>query len=608
MAKNIEVTLTLNSRQFDRGVKSAKGSISSIKTSAGGAGGAFAGLAGKLAIAGTAFLALKKAVDGVGASIGAARQIEDIGVVLKNVVGSAEGGALALQQVRDIAQELPFAFEEIAGATPALATVSKDLNELEENTRLAADIAAVTGLSFQDASGQLQRALSAGAGAADMFREKGVLAMAGFEAGASYSIEETRRKLKEFGESIDGAANDLNVTLTGALSQAGDRFFNFQAEMGNAINPEFTAFINQIVKIFDENKETVTAFAKTIGEGVVNAFYTVLEVGAVLVDYFTMLFNALKSVATFVNEKFGDVFYTVFNSVAKIIGGVVEAVAFLGKGIGRLIELAGGSNDVTQFFENIQNAANKVRTGGLEKFSEAMDDVFTAVPVTTAQDFVARLIETMQAAGIAADEETQKILDKISGTVDAGSTTIKNGAKGISSSLADYQTAQENILSVAAQSFDRLSMDMATTLLEGGNMMDNFKNMFKTIVKQMIAEAIKLAVIKPILDSIFGVFGFGVSLDGGKFSISKLTNPEAKAKGGPVMRNKPYVVGELGPELFVPTTGGSIVPNNQLMGGSQVTYNINAVDAPSFQQLVARDPEFIFSVTEAGRRRIPGRL
>jgi len=44
------------------------------------------------------------------------------------------------------------------------------------------------------------------------------------------------------------------------------------------------------------------------------------------------------------------------------------------------------------------------------------------------------------------------------------------------------------------------------------------------------------------------------------------------------------------------------------MGGSQVTYNINAVDAPSFQQLVARDPEFIFSVTEAGRRRIPGRL
>ena len=57
-------------------------------------------------------------------------------------------------------------------ATPALATVSGNLQELEENTKLAADIAAVTGLSFQDASSQIQRAFSAGAGAADQFREK----------------------------------------------------------------------------------------------------------------------------------------------------------------------------------------------------------------------------------------------------------------------------------------------------------------------------------------------------------------------------------------------------------------------------------------------------
>ena len=40
-------------------------------------------------------------------------------------------------------------------------------------------------------------------------------------------------------------------------------------------------------------------------------------------------------------------------------------------------------------------------------------------------------------------------------------------------------------------------------------------------------------------------------------------------------------------------------------GGSQVTYNINAVDANSFKQLVAQDPEFIYNVTVAGSRRIP---
>jgi len=606
MAKNIEVTLTLNSRQFDRGIKSAQASLGRVKGSVGGVGGAFGGLASKLAIAGTAFLGIKKALDGITGSVGAAQQIQDIGVVLKNVVGSAEGGALALQQVRDIAQELPFAFEEIAGATPALATVSKDLEELEENTRLAADIAAVTGLSFQDASSQLQRALSAGAGAADMFREKGVLAMAGFEAGASYSIEETRKKLREFGESIDGAANDLNVTLTGSLSQAGDRFFQFQSAIGDAIVPEFTAFINEMVGIFDNNKETISAFAKTIGEGVVNAFYSFLEIGAVVIDYFTMLFNALKSVATFIQDKFGKVIYAVMNGAARVIGGVVEAVAFLGKGIGKLIEMAGGSDDVTQFFENIQNAANKVRTDGLPKVREALGDVFTAVPVTGAQDYVATLIANLRAAGEQADEETKRIIDKLADTVEGGSTKIKNGAKELANTVADYKTAGEELLGVFSSATERLGDDLALALTEGKDVLSSFKDFFKTIVNEIIAQAIRMAVIIPFLKGIFGIFGYGIDFTGAG-GIDKFYKLPGKAMGGPVMANQPYIVGERGPELFVPGNGGSIVPNNMMAGGTtSVTYNIQAIDSRSFEERLARDPEFIYAVTEAGRRRSPG--
>ena len=39
-----------------------------------------------------------------------------------------------------------------------------------------------------------------------------------------------------------------------------------------------------------------------------------------------------------------------------------------------------------------------------------------------------------------------------------------------------------------------------------------------------------------------------------------------KAAGGPVTANTPYVVGEIGPELFVPNTAGYIIPNNDLAG------------------------------------------
>jgi hypothetical protein len=52
---------------------------------------------------------------------------------------------------------------------------------------------------------------------------------------------------------------------------------------------------------------------------------------------------------------------------------------------------------------------------------------------------------------------------------------------------------------------------------------------------------------------------------------------EGRAVGGPVSSGTPYVVGERGPELFVPGTSGSIVPSNRMpsMGGATITINMN---------------------------------
>jgi hypothetical protein len=49
------------------------------------------------------------------------------------------------------------------------------------------------------------------------------------------------------------------------------------------------------------------------------------------------------------------------------------------------------------------------------------------------------------------------------------------------------------------------------------------------------------------------------------------------ARGGPVKGNTPYIVGEKGPELFMPHTAGNIVPNHRLGGGGvNVTVNMPA--------------------------------
>ena len=51
--------------------------------------------------------------------------------------------------------------------------------------------------------------------------------------------------------------------------------------------------------------------------------------------------------------------------------------------------------------------------------------------------------------------------------------------------------------------------------------------------------------------------------------------PAGKALGGAVGAGRPYMVGERGPELFVPGAQGNIVPNNA-MGGANVTVNVDA--------------------------------
>jgi phage-related minor tail protein len=116
-----------------------------------------------------------------------------------------------------------------------------------------------------------------------------------------------------------------------------------------------------------------------------------------------------------------------------------------------------------------------------------------------------------------------------------------------------------------------------------------------------MADIIKMQANRLFL-SIFG----GGGLLGGFLGIPAPT-PGARAVGGPVMAGQPYIVGERGPELFVPSGPGTVMANGRFGNGgaTQVVYNIQAVDAMSFKQMVARDPEFIYSVTQAGARRLP---
>jgi lambda family phage tail tape measure protein len=126
----------------------------------------------------------------------------------------------------------------------------------------------------------------------------------------------------------------------------------------------------------------------------------------------------------------------------------------------------------------------------------------------------------------------------------------------------------------------------------------SFKNLADSIIADLIRIAVRRAIVAAIGGPLGSLFGF--------------------ANGGPVMGATPIIVGERGPELFVPQSAGKIINNSTLKGSGSnnmgtggsptvVNYNIQAVDAASFRSLVAKDPSFIYAVTEQGRRSQPTR-
>ena len=107
---------------------------------------------------------------------------------------------------------------------------------------------------------------------------------------------------------------------------------------------------------------------------------------------------------------------------------------------------------------------------------------------------------------------------------------------------------------------------------------DAFRNMLNRIADFFIDTAAQLAATQ-LQRSILGLFGNMFNFNTTPMNDIQGTVMYA-ANGGPVGRRNPYMVGERGPELFVPNQSGNIIPNHDLagIGGGSTTVIVN-VDA-----------------------------
>jgi phage-related minor tail protein len=190
--------------------------------------------------------------------------------------------------------------------------------------------------------------------------------------------------------------------------------------------------------------------------------------------------------------------------------------------------------------------------------------------------------------------EYQKRIDLINQEADVRAKREASFSAGIEESMKKYAESMTP-LKQGAMMADAVYNNMGSAL---DRFVETGKFKFSDFTQSIIMDLLKIqlrAAATQLFNSVLGTFGFGLP---------------GRAAGGPVTAGQPYIVGEQGPEVFLPTSSGTIVPNNKIggqAGGNQtnIQYNIQAVDALSFRQLVAKDPSFIYAVTEQGRKSIP---
>ena len=510
---------------------------------------------------------LQSAFVGLGAGlvirnlVNTGKELENLQVRLKFLLKDTNEGAKAFDNMVKFASRVPFSLEEIQRGSGILATVTDNANDLQKMLEITGNVAAVTGLDFRTTAEQIQRSFSAGIGAADLFREKGVRNMLGFQAGATVSITQTVEAFeKVFGQGgrFGKATDDLSRTFEGTMSMLGDKVFAFKKTLLDAgFFAELKNQFGDLDKFLEKNAEQLEKIAIEIGTNLAQATVTAAKGIKMLADNFRDLQSAL------------GVLLVALGGTIKMIVGLGLIVNDVNRRIRELLGNVKETVEETQKLSDILSGAD-----ANEGFVEPLESALQII-----HDFEHELSVRVPTA-------TEKAISKFK---ELNSGAIKN-----------LEDKMKNIRMIIVEGIDsgitKMSQGLARAFVFGEKLSDTFKNMARTLLVNVLSALIEIVARK------------GVEL-----AIEKLITKEKEkqrnlsaasgnplaiasfftgfAKGGAVSKGQPVVVGEQGAEVFVPNSTGQITQAARGTGGGQTTvnFNINTLDASGFDDLLVRN-------------------
>ena len=551
---------------------------------------------------------LQNAFIGLGAGlvvrnlVNTGKNLENLRVRLKFLLKDTNEGAKAFENMTKFAAKVPFSLEEIQSGAGILATVTDNADDLNKMLKITGNVAATTGLDFRTAAEQIQRSFSAGIGAADLFREKGVRNMLGFQAGATVSIEETVKAFERvFGEGgrFGRSTDELARTFEGTLSMIGDKIFNFKRVLLEAgFFEELKNQFGQLDVFLENNAKEIERIATALGKNLAKALVGVVDIGKKLIPFFKEVFDFLKGIK--------DTFFALPEVIQQI--GVIGAVLLGKKGFVGLAVILAAIKKAEEFGEKFGDKGVNVK---LLPFEHELSGNEQIAERNRLINETAMLIEKVKLKEAELHEEFLKtqqpihdIAHDMSIVIPRATEKSLNKFKELNSqpmkAIEDKMKNIKNILAeeIVGKGITSMSQGIARAVVFGEKLSDTFRNMAQNFLANIISQLIEviarkgveLAIEKMITNekkkqaALSGVSG------GGSF-FSTVTSFLGFAKGGAVSKGQPIIVGEQGAEMFIPNQTGQITQaaRGTNSGQTTVNFNINTLDASGFDELLVRN-------------------
>lgn len=487
--------------------------------------------------------------------------------------GNKEAFKSLTAQARELQNVTIFGDEETMAAQSMLASMGLEEEAIKRLTPLIQDMATAKGMNLTAAADLVAKSVGSSTNALSRY---------GIQIeGAVGSTDRLDSAVLALKGQFDGQAKAAAKAGAGPLKQLSNRFGDLMEKIGEMLIP----VLNQLVAGVDS---MITAW-NNLDSGLKIAIVTFGGLLAAIGPLVT-LFGGLVSLVGFFMSPLGAVIAGLAALAAAAIY-VSDNLEVLGQ-IGRMMAVSLGNAflNIGQMlitpFELAVDGVNKLlKLVGKKGFDnpftsmkDGLDSLKGEVPSVTAE--FGSFGDAVSNAATKAKNALFGLGTDIGIGTGGGLPSYTGGGSSSSGGSSDSpiatMTEQVKQLTTATQQLglslvNNFADSFSQAVVSGENFLVSMKNIFKDLAKQIAAMIIKAAVLAAIFSMIPGL-GAAQTAGGGATNFKGLLSGMmggSFANGGKPPLGKVSLVGESGPELFVPNSSGSIVPNHEI-GGSVI--------------------------------------